>query len=182
MPKHKMKNRTKKICQKGGVWYNPMSWFNKDDQQTNMYSSQYPTSSNNTLTGVVNTVTDAASGAVTSVTDAASGAVASVTDALGFESDTTPSQYTIQQQQPIQQQPIQPQIQQQVQYPTQGGKHKKRGGSKNGLALTYYATPVSGLAVAKPTYWIGGTKSRRCRRTRHKRITRKRITRKRTRH
>ena len=176
MPKHKMKNRTKKSCQKGGVWYNPMSWFNKDDQQTNMYSSQYPTSSNNTLTGVVNTVTDAATGAVTSVTDA-----------LGFESDTTPSQYTIQQQQPIQQQPIQqqpiqPQIQQQVQYPTQGGKHKKRGGSKNGLALTYYATPVSGLSVAKPTYWIGGTKSRRCRQTRHKRITRKRITHKRTRH
>jgi len=35
-------------------------------------------------------------------------------------------------------------------------------GGKGGLGLTYYATPVSGLRVAEPTYWIkGGTKRRR---------------------
>ena len=46
-----------------------------------------------------------------------------------------------------------------------GGRRKRRGrtmkggrimkGGKGGLGLTYYATPVSGLNVAKPTYWIG---------------------------
>jgi hypothetical protein len=35
-------------------------------------------------------------------------------------------------------------------------------GGKGGLGLTYYATPVSGLRVAEPTYWIkGGTRRRR---------------------
>lgn len=42
-----------------------------------------------------------------------------------------------------------------------GSSRKLRGG-KGGLGLTYYATPVSGLRVAEPTYWIkGGTKRRR---------------------
>jgi hypothetical protein len=39
---------------------------------------------------------------------------------------------------------------------------RKLSGGKGGLGLTYYATPVSGLKVAEPTYWIkGGTKRRR---------------------
>jgi hypothetical protein len=49
-------------------------------------------------------------------------------------------------------------------------------GGKNGLGLTYYASPVSGLAVAKPTYWMnangdckltkGGSRKRRVKKTR----------------
>ena len=60
-----------------------------------------------------------------------------------------------------------------------GGRRHRRGrgrtmkggrkltGGKGGLGLTYYASPVSGLKVAEPTYWInqntntnltGGTK------------------------
>lgn len=39
---------------------------------------------------------------------------------------------------------------------------RKLSGGKGGLGLTYYATPVSGLKVAEPTYWIkGGTRRRR---------------------
>jgi hypothetical protein len=43
-------------------------------------------------------------------------------------------------------------------------------GGKDGLGLTYYASPVSGLKVAEPTYWVnsntnqsikGGSKSKR---------------------
>lgn len=44
-----------------------------------------------------------------------------------------------------------------------GGKRrytkKHRGGNK--LGLTYYATPVSGIKMAEPTYWIKGGKRRR---------------------
>ena len=46
---------------------------------------------------------------------------------------------------------------------TAGKKRSKRrkmmGG--RGLGLTYYASPVSGLKVVKPTYWIGGKKTRK---------------------
>ena len=38
-------------------------------------------------------------------------------------------------------------------------RRKMRGG--RGLGLTYYASPVSGLKVVKPTYWIGGKKTRK---------------------
>ena len=43
---------------------------------------------------------------------------------------------------------------------TMGGRRRRRGrrrtmkGGKDGLGLTYYASPVSGLKVAEPTYWI----------------------------
>jgi hypothetical protein len=67
-----------------------------------------------------------------------------------------------------------------------GGKRRSRSrsnkrsksmkGGKNGLGISYYATPVSGLAVAKPTFWInpsgeckltkGGSKKRRVKKTR----------------
>lgn len=52
---------------------------------------------------------------------------------------------------------------------TVGGKRKSKSrrrcktmkGGKNSLGLTYYASPVSGLKVAQPTYWINsnGTKT-----------------------
>jgi hypothetical protein len=33
---------------------------------------------------------------------------------------------------------------------------RKRMGGR--LGISYYATPVSGMKVAEPTYWIGGRK------------------------
>ena len=33
------------------------------------------------------------------------------------------------------------------------GKRRQMKGGKGGLGLTYYASPVSGLKVAEPTYW-----------------------------
>lgn len=55
-------------------------------------------------------------------------------------------------------------------------RSKSMKGGKNGLGLTYYASPVSGLAVAKPTYWMnangdckltkGGSRKRRVKKTR----------------
>ena len=51
--------------------------------------------------------------------------------------------------------------------PLGGRRRRKMKGGKGGLGLTYYATPVSGLNVAKPTYWIpnqslnGGSRRKR---------------------
>jgi hypothetical protein len=53
-------------------------------------------------------------------------------------------------------------------------------GGKGGLGLTYYATPVSGLNVAKPTYWIpnqsikgGSRRKRKSKKSRKSRKTRR---------
>ena len=66
-----------------------------------------------------------------------------------------------------------------------GGRRRRRRktmkGGKGGLGLTYYASPVSGLKVAEPTYWINqntntnltGGSRRRKRRTRKSRKSRR---------
>lgn len=70
-----------------------------------------------------------------------------------------------------------------------GGRRRRRTrsmkGGKGGLGLTYYATPVSGLAVAEPTSWQfyangtnqysvkGGSRKRRGRKSRRTRRHRK---------
>lgn len=62
-------------------------------------------------------------------------------------------------------------VDQQPQYIPTGGKsrRKKMRGGKGGLGLVYYATPVSGIKVAEPAYWIkGGSRKRRHRHTRRK--------------
>ena len=62
--------------------------------------------------------------------------------------------------------------------PLGGRRRRKMKGGKGGLGLTYYATPVSGLNVAKPTYWIGsksmnGGSKRRQRKSKKSRKSRK---------
>jgi hypothetical protein len=55
---------------------------------------------------------------------------------------------------------VEPQSQVSVQS-SMGGKRRRNKrtmkGGKGDLGLTYYATPVSGLKVVDPTYWIGST-------------------------
>ncbi len=48
-------------------------------------------------------------------------------------------------------------------------RNRRMKGGKGDMGLTYYATPVSGLSVAKPTYWLkGGSKKHKCKRKRCK--------------
>jgi hypothetical protein len=47
-------------------------------------------------------------------------------------------------------------------------RHRKMRGGKGGLGLTYYATPVSGIKVVEPTYWINGGSRKRRHTRRHK--------------
>ena len=140
--------------QKGGDW-NPMTWFNTFSTQS--WKDYLYNLGNKTTEGVGNLTNNIEN---------------AITDMSTFQPETT-------QPAPIQPAPIQPDSNTQMQ--TVGGKskhrrHKRRQtmkGGKNGLGLTYYATPVSGLRVAEPTTWQhyangtnqystkGGKKSRR---------------------
>lgn len=73
-------------------------------------------------------------------------------------------------------QPIASEVPMSIESPTSvGGRRRKRKsmrGGKGGLGLVYYATPVSDIKVAEPTYWIkGGSRRRKTRR--HRRKTRR---------
>jgi len=66
------------------------------------------------------------------------------------------------------QQPAQPVAQE---YPPTGGRRSRRRkmrGGKGDLGLMYYATPVSGIKVVEPTYWIKGGSRKRRHTRRHK--------------
>lgn len=59
------------------------------------------------------------------------------------------------------------------QYNNTGGRrsrrrHKKMKGGKGNLGLVYYATPVSGIKVVEPTFWINGGSRKRRHTRRHK--------------
>ena len=141
MSKHR---RTSRKCQKGGDWYNPMTWFNN----TNTYAPKKT---------LVETATDVTKGAVSSAEGLLSSAAAASQTAwdnttveasklLSTDVNVTGTSNNV---------PI-------------GGKrrkHKTMKGGKGGLGLMYYATPVSNMNVVKPTYWEvynknGGSKNR----------------------
>ena len=124
-----MTKRKSRKLQKGGDW-NPMTWFNTSSTQSwKDYFFNLGTKTTEGVGNLTNNIENA------------------ITDMSTFQPDPT-------QPAPIQPAPIQ-------QDPTFGGKskhrrHKRRQtmkGGKNGLGLTYYATPVSGLRVAGPTTW-----------------------------
>jgi len=123
------------------------------------------------FSGTTSGASNMLSSATNSITGAASNFGSNISKSLNSDVDLTGTQQPIQQptQQPITQystqQPIQQYPKQQYpkqQYPIQqpiGGKRAKRSktmrmkGGKGGLGLSYYASPVSDLKVATPTYW-----------------------------
>ena len=126
--------------------------------------------------------TSNASGALTNVTDSvtqgASNLGSSIGSTLDSNIDLTASTPT---EAPVVAEPVDSPIQSSVYNPLGGRRRRKMKGGKGGLGLTYYATPVSGLNVAKPTYWIpnqsikGGSrrKSRKSKKSRKSRKTRR---------
>ena len=149
MTKHR---KTQRRRQKGGEWYNPVSWFGTSSADPyapkrtwGQWFSGATGSAENTLTNIGNSI----SSGTTNMVNSANNFMKSDVNLTGS-------------QQPIQQQPYsnpQP-IQQQQQYPNQpayGGKRRRHSrrmkGGKGGLGLTYYAAPVLGLKVAEPDSW-----------------------------
>ena len=163
MTKHK---RTKRRNQRGGAWYNPMSWFSGTGTE-DPYAPKK--SIFDTITGAttnaVNSANTLVGDAANSVTQGASNISDSISSTLNTNVDVTGTQ------QPTDAQP------QPVPMPM-GGKKRRRSrtmkGGKGGLGLTYYASPVSGIKVAQPTTWINySTKGGSRRRRTNKRKTRR---------
>ena len=157
MTKHR---RTRRKSQRGGDWYNPISWF--EPQYDSVVEEP----------GMVSKISDTLSGAVSSTEGYLEGAkdkskslLAGISNPFSSSSAYSP--------------PAEPTMeynQEQTQeynaeQPAMGGKRRRKSrkmrGGKGGLGLTYYATNVSndGLKVVEPTYWIkGGSKRRKTRR------------------
>jgi hypothetical protein len=186
------KHRTsKRRSQKGGAWYNPGSWFGSSDPNAPKKSVL------ESITGATNSAISGASGALTSatnsVTQGASNLGSSISSSLSKDVNLTSSTPTTTDStsgippagippagtQPAGTQPA---------GTIMGGRRRRKGrgrtmrGGKDGLGLTYYASPVSGLKVAEPTYWInsntnqsikGGSKSKRRKSSRKNRKSRR---------
>ena len=133
--------------------------------------------------------TSNASGALTNVTDSVTQGASNLGSSIGSTlnsnvdlTGSTPVEAPIVVE-PVVVEPValEPSIQSSVYNPLGGRRRRKMKGGKGGLGLTYYATPVSGLNVAKPTYWIpnqsikGGSrrKSKKSKRSRKSRKTRR---------
>jgi hypothetical protein len=164
---------SRRRSQKGGGLFDWFSSGSSDNSLTpkKSWSEWFSGTSNSVLgtaSGALNNVTN-------SVTNSASEFGSNISDALNTDMPLT-TQPTDVQPTDVQPTDVQPTNAQPTDvYNSVGGRKGKRKGrtmkgGKDGLGLTYYATPVSGLIVAEPTYWInsktnqyikGGSKRKR---------------------
>ena len=128
--------------------------------------------------------TTGASGALTNVTDSVTQGASNLGSSIGSTlnsnvdlTGSTPVEAPIGVAEPVVAEPVDSPIQSSVYNPL-GGKRKRK--MKGGKGLVNNATPVSGLNVAKPTYWIpnqsikgGSRRKRRQRKSRKSRKTRR---------
>jgi hypothetical protein len=157
------KHRTsKRRSQKGGSWYNPVSWF----------GSSAPEDPNAPKKSVLDSIT----GATSSVVSGANNLLGSAAESTksGFNSVVSGASGLLNTNVTGSSSTVTPVVTQPTTGATMGGRRRRRArtmkGGKDGLGLTYYASPVSGLKVAEPTYWVnsntnqsikGGSKSKR---------------------
>jgi len=181
MTKHR---QTRKRNQKGGAWYNPLTWGQSQDPNVprRSWSEWFSGTSNNVIQSADNAVGSAANFISSGAQNAYSSVFSSNTPTVtGSPPVTGPPPATGS---PTVTAPLSTDSLSTASVSsnssTIGGKRRKRsrrmkGGYKENLA--YYAAPVQGLQVAAPTYWVsaktnpplsGGSKRRL-----KKRITRR---------
>ena len=143
--------KTKRRIYRGGDWFSPSTWFSGSSDLTEKAKSGFSSGLNSAESSLGN-ISNSVSNSFSSLSSY--NPFSSSTDSSTSYSSPAPASSTT------------------YMPPAVGGRHRRghRGrsrksklrGGKGGLGLTYYATPVSGLKVAEPTYWIkGGTKRRR---------------------
>lgn len=152
MTKHK---RTKRRIHRGGSWLDPSSWFSSSSEpyapSVIDKTKQAASSGLNFVESGLENISNSASSYGSSWADSAKSWVPFSSGSDQPQPSTTyiPGQTTGQ---------------------TAGKRNRRKTrkyrGGKGGLGLTYYASPVSGLKVAEPTYWIKGGSRRRRRRHR----------------
>ena len=142
--------KTKRRIYRGGDWFSPSSWFSGSSDKAKSVVNSAESSLGNISNSVSNSFSSLSSYNPFSSSSTSYSAPAPA-PAPAYSPPASSTTYMPQ---------------------SVGGRHRRghRGrsrksklrGDKGGLGLTYYATPVSGLKVAEPTYWIkGGTKRRR---------------------
>jgi hypothetical protein len=145
-----VRKNTRRKSQKGGAWYNPTSWFQPSDpyapkRSWGDYFSGTTSNIENSLSNLSSNIVDSTKSLGSSI----SNSVSSVTS--NSNTGVSPVEPLQQDSQNMEQ------LQNASPEPTYGGKRRmatrKMRGGKNGLGLTYYATPVSGIKVVQPTYW-----------------------------
>lgn len=177
MTKHR---RTRKRNQKGGAWYNPLSWGKQDpNAPRRSWGQWFSSSSNNLIQGADNAVGSAANTISTGAQNAYSSVFSSNTQGpppvVASTVDTSRPPNAIPDQGsslPLSNisdqsvtQPLssgsQPTSSVSSNNSTIGGKRRKSRKMKGGYtkvggpeSLVYYAVPVQGLKVASPTYWV----------------------------
>jgi hypothetical protein len=147
--------------QKGGFWPFTNSDVTSSTQSQGWgdYFSNWGNKAKESTSGLLNSANSLVGQAATTVTDTANQAVASTGSMLNQNIEMSSPEQVQPQLQP-QQNIVQPQ-QNIVQPQPIGGKRRIRRSMKGGKVLTYYASPVSGLKVAEPTTWIGGSRKRK---------------------
>ena len=149
MTKHR---KSRKRSQRGGSWYNPVSWFGSSDPNAPKKSVW------ESISGTTSNAIQGASGVLSTtgrdISNSASDFGTSVNNVLNTNIGATPA--VAPQPTPAPVAPVAPVA------PMQGGRRRKRcktmKGGKGGSELAFYASPVSGLKVVEPTYMIGAPK------------------------
>lgn len=159
MVKHR---RTRRHRQRGG-WWNPFSSEPEDPNapKTSMlgsvgsYFSSATEKANTGLGSIGSSISDSAS-SWTSSLNPWSSSTTTTTNTSASVPETSSSTYSSPQT-----------TQTQIAGRRRRKSRRKMRGGKGGLGLTYYATDVSNIKMADPTYWIkGGSRRRRTRRHR----------------
>ena len=176
MTKRKLRTRKrnqKGVNQKGGNLLNPFTWFEGDDWGG--WFSNVSSKASNTTSNLLNSANNALGTASNSIVSGTQNAFQSASNILNTDVPLTkPSTPLVEPalQSPLplpsyEDKPVVPENNTNLSQPVSqsqpvvhdlsiGGKrrHKKytlKGGKS--LGLTYYATPVSNMKVAEPTYW-----------------------------
>ena len=168
MTKYKRHKKTNKRSQRGG---DLTSWFTGTSSTASGYGESYSEKAKKAYNNSM-----ASLGSWVGSTPSSSSSYTSSSSSYTPSSSSTSSSYT-----PASAETMTPTTRPDTTGLARGGrKRRKMRGGKGGLGLTYYATPVSGLNVAKPTYWIpnqslngGSRRKRRQRKSRKSKKSRK---------
>ena len=136
------RRKTKRRSQRGGSWWNPLSWGQSEETYTSSqswgdwFSNTGDEAKQKTLE-LLNNANNAVGTAISSVEQVTQNAANSVGNMMSKDISFTGS------------------TEQVAPAPIYGGRRSsmKRSSMKGGKGLTYYASPVSGLNVANPTTW-----------------------------
>ena len=146
MTKHRKSRRTGKTrrtrrSQKGGNWYNPMSWFSSSEP-----ADPYAPGIVEKTKQVAATANDYVGNVAQSGMDAVSSLVPNFSSSEPSLSEPSSSVEVVNQETAVPPSMVDA---------TYGGRRRRRSRSmKGGNDIAANAAPVSGLQVVKPTYWI----------------------------